>query len=48
MIHSIKLPKPCNFLTATQSEEISQALLPIQEQCLELTKPLYFGWEDGK
>lgn len=44
MIH--ELPIYCNFLEISSIEEASEALLLIQDQCLQLTKPLCFYWVD--
>jgi hypothetical protein len=46
MLHKISLPVAFNFITADNLEEISNALMPVQSQCIELTKQYCFEWNE--
>ena len=43
MIHKLPLTE-FNFLAANSIDEYANALKPIQNQCIEITKELYFPW----
>ena len=48
MIHKLHYTSNINFTQIKEIDEIAQNLLPIQEQCLELSKPWYFLWNENE
>ena len=47
MIHKLPIEN-FNFMEATNIQEIAEILNPIQQQCLELSRPWYFLWNENE
>lgn len=48
MVNKIALSEPFNFMSATSLEQIAEAIEPVHNQCLELSKPWYFLWKENE
>jgi hypothetical protein len=48
MVNKIQLPAFFDFTRAESLEKIADAITPVHEQCLELSKPWYFLWKENE
>lgn len=48
MINKLTLPSFFDFSKAVSLEQIAEAIEPIHDQCLELSRPWYFLWNENE